>query len=157
MVEARKTVFGRWMCLGLQEKEGQISSLAFDENWRFTTIYRIHGRVNNRTGDTIKKKKEKKRKMYGRSDERHFRYVRNDAKSSRRSYTHEGGTTKGEEGRDRGIQKHTAHSDTMLLRKRKRGRAGGSAGQYRGPRRTARRGRAHRPQPTPPDYTKKTY
>lgn len=33
------------------------------------------------------------------------------------------------EGRDKGdIPKHTAHSDTMLLRKRKRGRAGGSAG-----------------------------
>lgn len=78
--------------------------------------------------------------MYDRSDEevyeRHSRYVRSetDARPSRQSYTHEGGTNEGEEGEGtRVIQKHTAHSDTMLLRKRKRGRAGGSAGQYRGP------------------------
>lgn len=47
-------------------------------------------------------------------------------------YTPRGGTKGRVAGREWGdtelIQKHTAHSDTMLLRKRKRGRAGGTAG-----------------------------
>jgi len=47
-------------------------------------------------------------------------------RNHRDSYTHEGESREGI-GKGQGDTEHTAHSDTMLLRKRKRGRVGGSA------------------------------
>ena len=72
--------------------------------------------------------------MYGRSDEEEYESDNFDTsgmistRNHRDSYTHEGESREGRWGKDREIQKHTAHSDTMLLRKRKHGQVGGSAG-----------------------------
>lgn len=80
-------------------------------------------------------------------------FAKTDASKLRRDLR-----TKGEkmgEATTMDTETHTAHSDTILLRNGKRGWAGGSAGQYRGPRRTG--GGSTDRNPHPSRYTKKTH
>lgn len=140
MVEAEKAVFWSLDVFGGEDRERQaFFSFVILALMKAGDLARsIHERIDKRTSDTTKKKGKKKEKndvrSVGQGSVRatlstcpQFRHRRETIAS--KLHTRRGNDRRGGgKGRNKGIQKHTAHSDTMLLRKRKRGRAGGSAG-----------------------------